>query len=234
MTEAERALILEQIGRRQKEPGIVLEWYQTEMERLYELKKDPVYVQQMAELKRDRAAAAIRAQMQKRQEEYEAAHPIVTVFEPPPADPISESLRQAAAQAREWRRLERRVFMKYIREHIEAGELREYREYLKNTRRRFPKTRPALWSSIAKFRRATVKCRILHQPNSFWEMEMAEHCRIAYIPRRFHDRPFSKMLECSIFTGTTYLPPYETKSHRRGRPPGPRKVKIPATENRHP
>lgn len=229
MTEEERERWMLEIHARRMEPGIVLEWHQVEMRRRYELEwehKNEIARQEQETEAKQRFMDETPAHETPPQRPL--VFPIVTVYEPIPEDPLG-TLRQAAAEERKRRRLERREFIQEIRLRIDARELREFREYLKNTRRRFPKNWNHFGRVIAQWRRSVVKWNILRQPQSFWEMEMVEHSRMAYLPPGIHDRPFSKMMECSIWTGTDSLPAYANRG--RGRPPGPRKVKVLAGRN---
>lgn len=237
MNEEERLRLLEEIGKRKGEPGIVLEWHQVEMRRRYELEwESKVRAAREAGFLADddpdpRPIPLIfdRQHCTGDTPPEDLMRPIPdfpNIYQPPPAPPadVFELMRQRAAEALEWNRTERRAFMKWIRSSIDAGELAQFREYLKNTRRRFPQNKSAFCRSFKQFERSLVKWRLLRPPQTLWQMEMEEHTRMAYKPFRIRDRPFSEMSECSIWTGTDSLPPYLVKG--RGRPPGPRKVQM--------
>lgn len=218
MTEEERERLMSEIHNRRMEPGIALEWHQVEMRRRYEL--DWERRNQIA--RQEQEAERLRMQPFETQGNP-LVFPLVSVYEvtPAPAPSVEARAVEIMKQDAHRRYLEKeRKYREYheVLDKMDPEELKELSAFLASYGRKFPKTGRTLSKAILAFREFRKTEADLEEDRrayeqympyeTLWSVEMRDFMRVAYMPLRIRDRPFSQMTECSIWTGATTMPSF--------------------------
>lgn len=211
MSEEERERLMSEIHERRMEPGIALEWHQVEMRRRYEL--DWERRNQIARQEQE-------AQRRRRLEDETQPHPLVLPLVSPYEELMRERMREEMERQKSKGLAKERKYREYheVLDQLTPDQVKELSEHLARFGRKFPQTGRSLSKALMAFRayRKTEaewaddrRAYEQYMPyETLWSVEMRDYMRVAYMPLRIRDCPFSQMQECSIWTGATTMPSF--------------------------